>query len=61
MKFTATLAAALSLVAVAAAAPLESRGSSHTAPATYYYQGGNAGSCGQYHSDNDFVVAMPGW
>lgn len=28
--------------------------------ATYFYQNGNAGACGQYHSDSDKVVAIDG-
>jgi hypothetical protein len=26
--------------------------------ATYYYQNGNAGACGNYHSDNDLIAAI---
>jgi expansin (peptidoglycan-binding protein) len=26
--------------------------------ATFFYQGGAAGACGQVHSDNDFICAM---
>lgn len=26
--------------------------------ATFYYQGGNAGACGQYHGDYDLIAAM---
>lgn len=26
--------------------------------ATYFFQGGNAGACGQYHSDSEFGVAI---
>jgi hypothetical protein len=31
---------------------------SHSGEATYFYQNGNAGSCGQYHSDSDYIVAV---
>jgi len=27
-------------------------------PATYYYQNGNAGSCGDYNSDDAIIVAV---
>ncbi|BGP53987.1 hypothetical protein JCM8202_002985 [Rhodotorula sphaerocarpa] len=27
--------------------------------ATFYSQNGNAGSCGQYHSDSDYIIALP--
>jgi len=26
--------------------------------ATFFYQNGNAGACGQYHGDNDLIAAM---
>ncbi|KAH7370180.1 RlpA-like double-psi beta-barrel-protein domain-containing protein-containing protein [Rhexocercosporidium sp. MPI-PUGE-AT-0058] len=33
-----------------------------TGEATYYTQQGVAGSCGVYHSDNDYIVALgPAW
>jgi expansin (peptidoglycan-binding protein) len=28
--------------------------------ATYYYQNGNAGACGVYHSDSDKIIAING-
>ncbi|PWN91235.1 barwin-like endoglucanase [Acaromyces ingoldii] len=57
MKFFATALSAISLGAVAvSAAPIEKR---HSAVATYFYQGGNPGSCGVTHSDSDYVVAIP--
>jgi expansin (peptidoglycan-binding protein) len=28
--------------------------------ATYYYQNGNAGACGAYHSDSDKIIAING-
>jgi hypothetical protein len=31
---------------------------SHSGRATYFYQNGNAGSCGQYHSGSDYIVAV---
>ncbi|BGP44424.1 hypothetical protein JCM10450v2_000237 [Rhodotorula kratochvilovae] len=33
-------------------------GSSYSGQATYYFQGGAAGSCGNYASDSDYVVAV---
>lgn len=57
MKFFAAALSAITLGAVAVtAAPIEKR---HSATATYFYQGGNAGSCGTVHSDSDYVVAIP--
>ncbi|CAO1631142.1 unnamed protein product [Parajaminaea phylloscopi] len=57
MKFSvaATLAAVASTVAVAA--PLQTRGHSGVR-GTWFTQNGNAGSCGDVHSDNDFIVAV---
>lgn len=31
----------------------------YTGEATFYYQNGNAGSCGQVHSDSDKIAALP--
>lgn len=45
-------------VGAASAAALEARGPTHNGVATYYTQDGNAGSCGQYHSDSDYIVAI---
>lgn len=59
MQFAKTLLAGLSLALVASAAPAKRE--THTAPATFYMQDNEAGSCGQYHSNSDYVVAMPGW
>ena len=41
----------------AAAAPLEKRGSD-SGKASFYYQGGATGSCGQAHGDGDYIVAL---
>lgn len=60
MKFAATLLSAATLAFVASAAPAK-RYESHTGPATFYSQGSEAGSCGNYNSDSSYVVAMPGW
>jgi expansin (peptidoglycan-binding protein) len=61
MQFSAIILSALSLALVASAAPSPLKRTSHTAPATWFYQGGNAGSCGTVHKDSDYVVAMPAW
>jgi len=59
MQFTATLLSALTLGAVAvSAAPLSKR-DTHFGRATWYLQDGNAGSCGDYNSDNSKVIAVP--
>ncbi|UZJ57521.1 hypothetical protein CBS101457_006841 [Exobasidium rhododendri] len=59
MQFAATLIAALSLAFVASASP--AKRDTHSGDATFFYQNGNAGSCGQVHSDSDYIVAMPSW
>ena len=41
----------------AAAAPLEKRGSDD-GEASFYYQGGATGACGQVHGDDDYIVAL---
>ena len=38
-------------------APLSKR-TDHYGVATYYYQGGAAGSCGNYHGDYDYIGAL---
>jgi len=35
-----------------------SSSSGRSGTATYFYQGGNPGNCGQYHSDSDYLVAL---
>lgn len=40
------------------ASALQARNTVWNGAATYYYQGGVAGSCGQYSSDYDMVVAI---
>ncbi|EMR70039.1 putative barwin-like endoglucanase protein [Eutypa lata UCREL1] len=58
-----------SLLAVSAAAlPSATNGTwfgkrvTHSGIATYYYQGGAAGSCGNYHADSDLIIALsPSW
>ncbi|KIY72159.1 hypothetical protein CYLTODRAFT_486555 [Cylindrobasidium torrendii FP15055 ss-10] len=34
-------------------------GEGYSGTATYYYQNGAAGACGEYKSDSDFIVAIP--
>ncbi|MCJ1329164.1 hypothetical protein MMC10_005842 [Thelotrema lepadinum] len=42
-------------------APLAKR-TDHNGPATYYYQDGVAGSCGNYNSDSAYIAALsPYW
>lgn len=36
----------------------EKRYTTHNGVATYYTQDGNPGSCGDYHSDSDYIVAI---
>ncbi|PWN41927.1 barwin-like endoglucanase [Ceraceosorus guamensis] len=55
MRFSTVAILALSTVALASAAPVKRANSGH---ATFFYQGGNAGSCGTAHSDSDAVVAI---
>merc|ERR1712232_1504584 len=45
------------LVAGASAGAIEKRGGGW-GTATYYYQNGNPGACGNYASDSDYVVAL---
>ncbi|KJX97088.1 putative non-catalytic module family expansin protein [Zymoseptoria brevis] len=47
-----------SLASTALAVAVEKRGPTHNGVATYYLQGGVAGSCGEYHGDNDLIVAI---
>lgn len=66
MKFSAIVA--LSLSALASAAPLGSNDAASSSPqlekrgysgqATWYTQNGNPGACGNYASDSDYVVAL---
>ncbi|CZT22340.1 uncharacterized protein RCC_08209 [Ramularia collo-cygni] len=47
------------LFGLAVATPMvEKRGPTHNGIATYYTQNGNAGSCGEYHNDGDYIVAI---
>ncbi|WPG99978.1 Hypothetical protein R9X50_00280200 [Acrodontium crateriforme] len=46
------------ITGAALASAIEKRGATHNGVATYYTQDGNAGSCGQYHSDSDYIVAI---
>jgi hypothetical protein len=39
-------------------APAQSSGDNQGGFATYFYQGGNAGACGNYHSDGEKGVAI---
>ncbi|TFK45539.1 barwin-like endoglucanase [Heliocybe sulcata] len=56
--FVAVLAI-FSVALAVSAAPLAERDSFTTGGvATYFYQNGNAGACGQYHSDSAVVAAM---
>lgn len=52
-----TLALALALAAAASSAAVTKR-DAFDGQATYFYQGGNAGSCGDVHADSDYIVAM---
>ena len=36
-------------------------GDEHYGQATFFYQNGNPGACGQYHSDSTPLVALPAW
>ncbi|PWN30124.1 hypothetical protein BDZ90DRAFT_229154 [Jaminaea rosea] len=57
MKFAVAASFAAIAATLVAAAPLEKRMHSG-ATATWFTQNGNPGSCGQYHSDNDMIVAV---
>ncbi|CAO1619914.1 unnamed protein product [Sympodiomycopsis kandeliae] len=57
MKFT-LFAAVAAMASFAAAAP--AKRASHTGTATWFHQNGNPGSCGDYHSDSDYIVAVSG-
>jgi len=46
---TTTILFGLAALGFTSAAPLEAR-ATHDGMATYYYQGGNAGSCGDTHA-----------
>lgn len=56
MQFT--LFATVAALATAAVAAPSKR--SHTGTATWFTQNGNPGSCGQYHADSDYIVAVSG-
>ena len=67
MRFS--LAASLALVAAAFAAPITERDSNYgtatcvalagpRSRCSFFYQGGNPGSCGWYSQDSDYVVAV---
>ncbi|PWN23236.1 hypothetical protein BCV69DRAFT_275983 [Microstroma glucosiphilum] len=59
MQFTtAFVAAVAALSTMALAAPIESRADAHSGVATYFYQNGNPGSCGNYNSDDAWIVAV---
>ncbi|CAO1620389.1 unnamed protein product [Jaminaea pallidilutea] len=60
MKFTvlASVAALATAVVAAPATPIERRDAHSGSRATWYKQNGNPGSCGQYHGDNDWIVAV---
>ncbi|USW56796.1 Putative RlpA-like domain superfamily protein [Septoria linicola] len=54
MQFPALAA----LAGAAIATPIIERSPTHYGIATYYAQGGNAGSCGQVHSGSEYIVAI---
>lgn len=57
MKFTTAALTAVFVGALAASAAPSKR--ARNGKATWYRQGGSAGSCGKNHSDNDKVIAVP--
>ncbi|SNX85024.1 related to B2-aldehyde-forming enzyme [Melanopsichium pennsylvanicum] len=58
MQFTTLAVSALAIAASSvAAAPAQKRAGGQ-GQATYYYQGGNAGSCGTVNSDSSTIVAV---
>ncbi|PWZ00159.1 hypothetical protein BCV70DRAFT_160857 [Testicularia cyperi] len=57
MQFTTLAVTALAAASAVIAAPAQKRAGG-SGQATYFYQGGNPGSCGQYSSDSDSVVAV---
>lgn len=57
MQFTTFALTALAAASAVVAAPMEKRAGG-SGQATYFYQNGNPGSCGQYHSDSDSIVAV---
>lgn len=57
MQFTTLVVSALAAASAVVAAPLEKRAGGQ-GQATYYYQNGNPGSCGNYNSDSRPIVAV---
>ncbi|KAJ9479697.1 Expansin [Pseudozyma hubeiensis] len=57
MQFFTLAISALAAASAVVAAPLEKRAGGQ-GQATYYYQNGNPGSCGQYNSDSRPIVAV---
>ncbi|EPQ25911.1 uncharacterized protein PFL1_06584 [Pseudozyma flocculosa PF-1] len=55
MQFTTLAVTLFAAASAVVAAPLERRDGGQ---ATYFYQGGNPGACGNYHSDDDRIVAV---
>ncbi|KIJ32828.1 hypothetical protein M422DRAFT_35705 [Sphaerobolus stellatus SS14] len=55
--FISLFAALLSVVSASPAEPLERR-VTHTGTATFFFQEGAAGACGQVHKDTDHIVAL---
>ena len=54
---TTTILFGLAALGFTSAAPMEAR-ATHDGMATYYYQGGNAGSCGDTHAGEDHVTRV---
>ncbi|KIS68638.1 uncharacterized protein UMAG_10640 [Mycosarcoma maydis] len=57
MQFTTLAISALAAASAVVAAPVEKRAGG-SGQATYYYQNGNPGSCGQWNSDSRPIVAV---
>ncbi|CDR88422.1 uncharacterized protein SPSC_04249 [Sporisorium scitamineum] len=57
MQFTTLVVSALAAASAVVAAPFEKRAGGQ-GQATYFYQDGNSGSCGQVHSDSTPLVAI---
>lgn len=57
MQFTTLFVSALAAATAVVAAPLEKRAGG-SGQATYFYQNGNPGSCGNWNSDDAVIVAV---
>lgn len=61
MRFSIALASAAILGALAVNGAAIEKRDTHKGSATFYYQNGNPGSCGDYNSDEAKIIAVPSW